>query len=203
MGILKKDPTIFLGLGITLLFLGLGFFRMEFLDTLELKFYDVMMSLRGDPEGPSDLVLVDIDDESIEKLGHWPRPRSLMAKGIGKLNAAGSRVIGLNLILSEPQDKTGLRELKDLEELFVETVLDHAGDKGPMFLRAMSDAQARLDNDKKFAEALQKSGKVVLPVFFKEQALGGKGTIETDEALIDQSIQSISYPKGLQCPQAN
>ncbi|MCK4488061.1 MAG: CHASE2 domain-containing protein, partial [Desulfobacterales bacterium] len=203
MGILKKDPTIFLGLGITLLFLGLGFFRMEFLDTLELKFYDVMMSLRGDPEGPSDLVLVDIDDESIEKLGHWPWPRSLMAKGIRKLNAAGSRVIGLNLILSEPQDKTGLRELKDLGELFVETVLDHAGDKGPMFLRAMSDAQARLDNDKKFAEALQKSGKVVLPVFFKEQALGGKGTIEIDEALIDQSIQSISYPKGLQCPQAN
>lgn len=203
MGILKKDPTIFLGLGITLLFLGLGFFRMEFLDTLELKFYDVMMSLRGDPESPSDLVLVDIDDESIEKLGHWPWPRSLMAKGIRKLNAAGSRVIGLNLILSEPQDKTGLRELKDLEELFVETVLDHAGDKGPMFLRAMSDAQARLDNDKKFAEALQKSGKVVLPVFFKEQALGGKGTIEIDEALIDQSIQSISYPKGLQCPQAN
>ncbi|MBW1676603.1 MAG: CHASE2 domain-containing protein [Deltaproteobacteria bacterium] len=203
MGILKKDPTIFLGLGITLLFLGLGFFRMEFLDTLELKFYDVMMSLRGDPEGPSDLVLVDIDDESIEKLGHWPWPRSLMAKGIRKLNAAGSRVIGLNLILSEPQDKTGLRELKDLEELFVKTVLDHAGDKGPMFLRAMSDAQARLDNDKKLAEALQESGKVVLPVLFKEQALGGKGTIETDEALIDQSIQSISYPKGLQCPQAN
>jgi len=188
-GILKKDPTIFLGLGITLLFLGLGFFRMEFLDTLELKFYDVMMSLRGDPEGPSDLV--------------WPWPRSLMAKGIRKLNAAGSRVIGLNLILREPQDKTGLRELKDLEELFVETVLDHAGDKGPMFLRAMSDGQARLDNDKKLAEALQESGKVVLPVLFKEQALGGKGTIETDEALIDQSIQSISYPKGLQCPQAN
>ena len=203
MGILKRHPRIFLGLGITVLFLGLTFFRVEFIDTLELKLYDVMMGLRGNPEGPSEVVLVDIDYDSIEKLGRWPWPRSLIAKGIRKINKGGPKVIGLNFIFSEPQERTGLKELKALEELFAKTVLDQAGDKGPMFLQAMMDARARLDNDKKLAEALKESGKVVLPVFFKEQAVEGKGTIETDDALIDQSIQSISNREGLQCPRAN
>ena len=203
MSILKRHPTIFLGLGITVLFLGLGSFRMEFIDRLELKFYDAVMSLRGNPEGPSEVVLVDIDDDSIEKLGRWPWPRSLIAKGIRKINEGEPEVIGLNFIFSQPQESTGLRELKALDELFAKTVLDQAGDKGPMFLQAMRDARARLDNDNRLAEALKESGKVVLPVFFKEQAVAGKGAIETEEALIDQSIQSISNPEGLQCPRAN
>ena len=203
VGILKRYSAILLGLGITLLFLGLGFFRMGFLDRLELKFYNVMMSLREDREGPSDLVLVDIDDESVEKLGRWPWRHSLMAKGIRKINAGLPKVIGLNLILSEPQNKIVLRELRALEEVFAKAVLHRAGDKGPMFLGAMSDARARLDYDKRLSEILKESGKVVLPVLFKEQAVGGAGTRETDEVLFDQSIQSISNPRGLQCPQAN
>jgi serine/threonine-protein kinase len=202
MAILKTQPAILLGLGITILFLGLGFFHMELIDTLELKFYDAMMGLRGDPEGPSEVVLVDIDDDSIEKLGGWPWPRSLVAKGIRKINAGGPKVIGLNFVLGESQDKTGLRELKALEELFAKSVLDKAGDKGTMFLQAMSDVKARLDSDNKLAEALKESGKVVLPVLFKEQAVDRKRTIET-EGLTDQSVQNISNPEGLQCPRAN
>ena len=202
-GSFNRYPTIFLGLGITLVFLGLGFFRMGFLDRLELKIYNIMMHLREDPEGPSDLVLVDIDDECIAKLGRWPWRRSLIAKGIREINAGLPRVIGLNLILSEPQNTTVLRELKDLEEVFTRAVLDHAGDKGRMFLQAMNRAQARLDHDKRLAEALKESGKVVLPILCKEQTAGGTATGETDEVLIYQSIQSISSPEGFQCPQAN
>ena len=203
MGILKRNPTIFLGLGITILFLGFAFFRIGFLDALELKLYDVMMSLGEAPEGPSEVVLVDIEDDSIEKLGPWPWPRSLIAKGIRKINRGGPKVIGLNFIFSEPQGGTGLRELKALEELFAKTVLDQAGDKGSMFLQAMTDARSRLDNDKKLADALKESGNVVLPILFKESTAEGQGTTETPKALIDQSIQSISNPEDLQCPRAN
>jgi serine/threonine-protein kinase len=138
MGTLKRHPMVFVGVGITVLFLGLGFFRTGFIDTLELKFYDMMMDLRGDPEGPSEVILVDIDDDSIEKLGRWPWPRSLIGKGIRKINAGEPKVIGLNFILNEPQDNTGLRELKDLKDLFTKSILKQAGAKGSMFLQAMS-----------------------------------------------------------------
>ena len=77
MGIFKKHPTLVLGISITILFLALAFMRAGFLDTLDLKLYDVGMSLRSDPESFSNIVMVDIDDDTIEKLGRWPWPRRM------------------------------------------------------------------------------------------------------------------------------
>ena len=65
MGMLKRHPALFFGLGIMVLFLVFWFIRLPFLDTLELKYYDVMMKFRGDSESPSNIVMVDIDDASI------------------------------------------------------------------------------------------------------------------------------------------
>ncbi|NQT55825.1 MAG: CHASE2 domain-containing protein [Desulfobacteraceae bacterium] len=149
MGILKRHPAKALGLGITVIFLLLGFLRMDFLDTMELKFYDLMMELRSDPQSPSDVVIVDIDDDSIDKLGRWPWPRSLLAQGLNKISAGNPRVVGLNFILSESEESAGLKVLRDMEALFSKTVLDQAGEKGQIFLNAMQSAEEKLDNDKK------------------------------------------------------
>ena len=105
MGIFKRNPALFTGLGITILFFGFLFFRIDFFDTLELKSYDLMMNFRSDPGVSNEVVIVDIDDDSIDKLGRWPWPRSLLAKIIKKINAGGPRVIGLNIILSEPEER--------------------------------------------------------------------------------------------------
>ncbi|MFC1812026.1 CHASE2 domain-containing serine/threonine-protein kinase [Thermodesulfobacteriota bacterium] len=202
MGILKKHPALFLGIGLTVLFLGFGFFRVEFLDTLGLKFYDVMMSLRTDSESASNIVIVDIDDDSVEKLGRWPWPRSLIAEGIRKIDMGAPKVIGLNFIFSEPEESTGLKELTNLENLFSATVKDRAGDQGPKFLQAINNARLRLDNDRKLAQALTKSGKVVLPVFFKESAMAEE-TKKEKGPLVEQAIRNVSNPDGLECPRAN
>ena len=103
----KKHPIPVAGLSITLLFLLFVLVRIDFLDTFELKVYDVMMRLRSAPEADSPIVLVDIDDDSIEKLGRWPWPRSLLARGIEKINTGQPRVIGLNIILSEAYQRIG------------------------------------------------------------------------------------------------
>lgn len=203
MGILKKHPTFLLGLGITVLFLGIGLFRIEFLDTLELKLYDVRMNLRGDAESQSNVVMVDIDNDSIEKLGRWPWPRSLLAEGIGKINSGEPKVIGLNIILSEPEENTGLKEIEDLEKLFTKTLLNDSGDKGFTFLNEISAVKERLDNDKILAESLKKSGNVILPVFFKESAIAAEGTSETEEALNIYAIQNIQSTEGMAWAQAN
>jgi serine/threonine-protein kinase len=199
MGILKRHPSIILGMSITILFLVLSVYRMEFLDSLELKFYDVMMNLRSESNSPSEIVIVDIDDDSIEKLGRWPWPRSLLAKGVTKINAGNPRIIGFNFILSEPEESAGLKELKQLESLFAKDVLDQAGEKGSMFLWALNDAQARLDNDNKLTEAIKASGKVVLPAFFKESAAIAE-TLGIDQELMDYSIRNVNNPQGLKYP---
>ncbi len=203
MGILKKHPAFLLGLGITILFLGIGFFRMEFLDTLEYKLYDIRVNLRGDDESPSNVVMVDIDEDSIEKLGRWPWPRSLLAKGIRKINEGQPKVIGLNIILSEPEENTGLKEIENLEELFIKNFLNDSGDKGFTFLNEISAAQERLDNDKKLAESLKEAGNIVLPVFFKESAIATEEISEAEEALNIHAIQNIQSDEGVIWPQAS
>ena len=135
MNFLKRHPGLFLGLGIMILFLGLWFVRFQFIDTLELKYYDVMMKLRGQPDAESDIVMVDIDEDSIEKLGRWPWPRSLLSTGIRKINAGKPRVIGLNLLLTEAEISEGLHELESLEATFEKNLLKKTGREGIAFLQ--------------------------------------------------------------------
>ena len=192
-----------MGIGITILFMGMGLFRIDFLDTLELKLYNVMMGLRGDPGSSSEIVIVDIDDDSIEKIGRWPWPRNFLADGIKKINSGGPRVIGLNLILSEPEESTGLKTVKDLEDLFTTTFSDKAGEKGAIYLKALRNTMEKLDNDKKLVEAMKESGKIVLPVYFKESAVTGEETKKADDFLAGYSIQNVRIPADAQYYQAN
>jgi serine/threonine-protein kinase len=203
MGFFKKYPAIFTGIGITILFMGIWLFRMDFLDTLELKFYDLMMQLRGESRISNEIILIDIDDDSIEKLGRWPWPRSLLAKGITKINTASPKVIGLNIILSEPEVSDGLLAFKRLKELFQKQIMPQAGDNGDIFLEALNKAQSNLDHDKILAEAIKHSGKVVLPVFLKESAVIAEKTRVTNELLLNQSIHNIRSPAGATYPRSD
>jgi CHASE2 domain-containing sensor protein/predicted Ser/Thr protein kinase len=202
MGIFKKYPTLVLGLSITLLFLAMGFMRAEFLDTLDLKFYDVCMDLRGDPDSPSNIVMVDIDDDTIEKLGRWPWPRALVAAGLDKIDAGNPRVIGLNFILSEPENNPGITAIKELESLFTRELLPAAGKKGRMFVETMAEMQNLLDNDAALADALDFSGKVILPVFFKPPVQGVSPNQDLSEIIAGNSIPNVSNPDGFSAPLA-
>jgi len=51
---------------------------------------------------PDDVVIVAVDDASLAALGRWPWPRDVHARLLDRLTAAGSRAVGLDLILSEP-----------------------------------------------------------------------------------------------------
>jgi serine/threonine-protein kinase len=201
MGLLKKHPALCLGLGILALFVALWFVRLPLVDSLELKYYDILMKLRGDTQSETEIVMVDIDDDSIEKLGRWPWPRSLIAQGIDKINSGNPRVIGLNLLLSEAEAGDGLLELKSLTALFRKSVLSGAGKGGASFLKAMEDAQLRLDNDKKLSESLKRAANVVLPIFFKESTETGAQTEAPDEALVARSIQNIQGEADILAPQ--
>ncbi|MBT8120184.1 MAG: CHASE2 domain-containing protein [Gammaproteobacteria bacterium] len=50
---------------------------------------------------PDDIIIVAIDDESLEDLGRWPWPRSQHASLINKLELESPKVIGLDIIFSE------------------------------------------------------------------------------------------------------
>jgi len=51
------------------------------------------------------LRIIDIDEESLAKLGQWPWPRTRIAELINILQTAGAATISLDVLLAEP-DRT-------------------------------------------------------------------------------------------------
>lgn len=76
------------------------------LEELRLRVFDHLQLVRPRPYLEAPVVLVDIDDESLERVGQqWPWPRWLMAELIGRLQGAGAAAIAVDILFAE-QDRT-------------------------------------------------------------------------------------------------
>ncbi|MEQ1888716.1 MAG: adenylate/guanylate cyclase domain-containing protein [Alphaproteobacteria bacterium] len=71
-------------------------------------FYVAQRPRAYDPNLP--VRIVDIDDESLEKLGQWPWPRTRTARLIDALRTAGAKVIAFDVVFADP-DRTSLSRL--------------------------------------------------------------------------------------------
>jgi adenylate cyclase len=60
--------------------------------------------------------IVDIDDESLARLGQWPWPRTRLAEMVDQLTATGVAAIGFDVIFAEP-DRTSPQAAVDLWQL--------------------------------------------------------------------------------------
>lgn len=64
----------------------------------DLLLYDAQLS--GGP-APSNVVIVAIDDASLQQIGRWPWPRALHAALLERLREAHARAVALDLVLTE------------------------------------------------------------------------------------------------------
>lgn len=56
--------------------------------------------------------IVDIDDESLRRLGQWPWPRSQVAELVDRLRAAGAAAVAFDVLFAEPDRTAPLALLK-------------------------------------------------------------------------------------------
>lgn len=89
--------TLCLSLAASLLSLGHWTWRAD------QALYDLSLTLFGRAT-PDDVVIIRIDDQSVQALGRWPWPRSVHATLIERLDAAAPQSILLNLLLSEASE---------------------------------------------------------------------------------------------------
>jgi adenylate cyclase len=54
---------------------------------------------------PAPVRIIDIDEESLKRLGQWPWPRTRVAELIERLQKAGAAAIGMDIVFAEP-DRT-------------------------------------------------------------------------------------------------
>lgn len=71
---------------------------------LQVRLTDSFFRLSPPPSGAQAPVLVLIDDESLRRYGRWPWSRTVLAQLVRNLTDAGASVVGLDILLSEPQE---------------------------------------------------------------------------------------------------
>ena len=154
----------FAGLAITLAFLFAS--GSSFLQGLERYVYD--FSVRASHRDAGDRVaIIGIDDQSLNNLGRWPWPRSILAEMIDKLAAAHAKVIGQTIFLSEPQIDPGLKRIRELKAYFDQAGLENSSDPAVTGLNEqLLTAESDLDTDGKLAASMKKAGNVVLGMQF-------------------------------------
>jgi signal transduction histidine kinase/CHASE2 domain-containing sensor protein len=65
---------------------------------------NMLFRLRGELPAPDDVVIVAIDDESLQQIGKYPWDRSLVAEGLEKITAGKPRAVGIDVIYAEESE---------------------------------------------------------------------------------------------------
>jgi CHASE2 domain-containing sensor protein/tRNA A-37 threonylcarbamoyl transferase component Bud32 len=112
--VVKQFSGLILYVLITILVISLWAGRYGFLEKLATQMQDGMFKLRGEIEPhPTDVIVVGIDDRSIDDLGKWPWPRDLLAGLVFGISRGSPKVIGLDLFLPEQveEDTSGRTDI--------------------------------------------------------------------------------------------
>ena len=125
----------------------------------QMRIADTFFRLAPSAQGQPKVVVVAIDDESLQRYGRWPWSRTLLARLTDTLAKDGASVVGLDILLSEPQslvaDKALQEALQSSHAVIVDKIASYAD--GPQWIEplpqfvqaaaAVGHAQAPLDPD--------------------------------------------------------
>lgn len=107
--------------------------------TLDLSLYDSAHQLTRF-EAAEDILIVDIDEQSMDKLGAWPWSRNLHAQLLDRLTELGVHDVAFDVIFSEESavDPEG-------DRAFSEAISRHGGVVLPLFIGSLSSNGAMLE----------------------------------------------------------
>ncbi len=77
------------------------------LDRMELRTVDWRFAQRGERAPNPDIIIVNVDDASIDEIGRWPWPRGEFAEVVETLDDAGVRAIGFDIFFIDPDQASG------------------------------------------------------------------------------------------------
>jgi adenylate cyclase len=100
--------ALLLGLSLSVL----RFDGCRYLGLIDMRATDYRLLQRGMRNASPDVMVVAVDDESIDKLGRWPWSRAVIAQLVDRVAAAGAAVIGLDMVQSEATTRLDADELR-------------------------------------------------------------------------------------------
>jgi len=150
-----------LGLLITFVVVCVYLVKVPFLEFMELKALDLQFLARGTKKPGTEIVLLTIDEKSLDELGRWPWSRQLIAQGLELLSKYGARVIGLDIVFSEPEQRIDPKVLEYFGKKFKQWGLG-----GSILDQLLDSWRKEYSADEILAQVMERSGKVILGYFF-------------------------------------
>ncbi len=106
-----RDRNVFLLIAILSALTTIITYRLkpEFLTGVDLKALDAMFKARGASDAPAEVVIVAVDEKSVNEQGRWPWPRQKTAAVLKRLKDA--RVTAVDMVFSEGENPVADRAL--------------------------------------------------------------------------------------------
>jgi adenylate cyclase len=146
---------------LTLAVLGIYHLDPYFLTILELKTLDARFLSRGKIPTSNQVVLVTIDEKSLDELGRWPWPRVRLAQVLDALVKAKVKVVGFDIVWAEPDENSQLKGLSEIKQKLIELKVANQD-----LERYIAEALQKADSDRILADSLARSQRAVLGYFF-------------------------------------
>ena len=147
---------------------------------LDYKIYDISkeyVDSYKDGRSESNVVIVDIDEKSLDAIGQWPWSRVILATLLSKISSASPSAIGIDIIFPE-KDRTSLKQIQNFYKNYFNIDVNVTG--------IPQDLQ---DNDAIFADVL-KSTQSVMSLYLSREKISNdsyevKTKLNTESNIFD------------------
>jgi adenylate cyclase len=135
-----------------------GILNLGFVQRLENYSYDLRLQWTGPGTPGKRIVILDIDEKSLQEQGHWPWPRNKLAHLVDLLfDRYKIDVLGFDMLFAERDESSGLGILEQLARVELRDDVD--------FKSALDRLKTQLNYDQLFADSL-KNRRVALGYYF-------------------------------------
>lgn len=191
-----KNINLILAFFISIITITLYIYAPSLLQSLDDRLRDSMFTLRGEIKPQSDsVVIIDIDEKSLQQLGQWPWPRDILSKILENLADKKVAIIGLDIVFAE-EDRSSPHNIfkkynikrdnvEDFDYNFAQTVASTPTILGYQFEFTSSDY-------------INKKSPFIQTTFIeKNKQIGKSYLLEAKGTILNiPVIQNISYSSG-------
>ena len=140
-------------------------FEIDPLQSLEYKVYDSLSGLRQ-RKAATQVIVLAIDNKSLQSVGSWPWPRSYIASVVRRLTGDGTHTMGLSLLYPSREINPGLEEIRFIKQSLPQKPSKVERKSLKEISGNLTEALKRLDHDQQLITAIRAARRVVLPLRF-------------------------------------
>lgn len=150
---------------------------------LDNAIYDARLRATSPKTLDARIVIVDIDEQSLAEVGHWPWGRQRLAKLVDELfEKQHIALLGFDVVFAEEDDSSGLKTLKALANSELKA--------SPEFTQSLATLESQLDFDAIFAKSLA-TRPVVLGYYLNQGEASG---VLPAPVLAKEALQGRAFP---------